>query len=67
MGYSSSSEEEEESEVNSSSSQRSDSDAAATGGDSSPVRKKLKTESQLPKTRYVSVIALDVMAFCVFD
>lgn len=53
MGYSSSSEE-EESEVDTgaegSSSKRPENDAA--GGDSFPVRKKLKTEKELPETRY---------------
>lgn len=62
VGYSSSSEEESEADTaNSSSSKGAENDAAA--GDSFPVRKKLKTEQQLPKTRYVDVIAL----ICVFS
>lgn len=70
VGYSSSSDEEEEGEEDTtngaggSSSNRADSDAAAgVGGDSFPVRKKLKTEKQLPKTRYKSVNALERMEF----
>lgn len=61
VGYSSSSDEEEANEADTSngaggiSSKRAESDAG--GCDRFPARKKLKTETQLSKTRYMSVIS----------
>lgn len=69
VGYSSSSDEEGSAEdaangAGGSSSKRAENAAAA--GDSFPLRKKLKTEKQLPKTRYIRVIACERMEFVFF-
>lgn len=68
VGYSSSSDEEGSAEdaangAGGSSSKRAENAAA---GDSFPLRKKLKTEKQLPKTRYIRVIACERMEFVFF-
>lgn len=65
MGYSSSSEEEEseaDTGAEGSSSKRPENDAAAAG-ESYPVRKKLKTEKQLPETRYACAHARERIWF----